>query len=83
MKSARTNSIALCQGHSHARCHAACMRGTTQTVTSVPDVRAQEFLAEEGVMREDGAREDPSLPAFEAEVARYRIIQVQPQCSHD
>ena len=36
----------------------------------------QEFLAEEGTTREDGTREDPSLPAFEAEVARYRAIQV-------
>ncbi len=39
-------------------------------------MRKQEFLAEEGVTREDGTREDPSLPAFEAEVARYRTIQV-------
>ena len=36
----------------------------------------QEFLREEGVTKQDGMREDPSLPAFEAEVARYRAIQV-------
>ena len=40
----------------------------------------QVFLAEEGVTREDGTREDPTLPAFEAEVSRYRTIQVTPRC---
>ncbi len=39
-------------------------------------VRVQEFLEQEGIKREDGSREDPPLPAFEAEVARYRAFQV-------
>ena len=36
----------------------------------------QEFLEQEGIKRDDGSRDDPPLPAFEAEVARYRTIQV-------
>ena len=38
--------------------------------------RGQEFVADEGVMAEDGTRGDPSLAAFENEIARYRAIQV-------
>lgn len=37
----------------------------------------QEFLADEGVAREDGSREEPKLAAFDAEIARYRAIQVR------
>ena len=37
----------------------------------------QEFLVEEGAAREDGGHEEPKLAAFDAEIARYRAIQVR------
>ena len=39
----------------------------------------QEFLDAEGVLREDGARDAPTLPSFETRIARYRGLQEEVQ----